>query len=236
MIEGLVNSLEGYLKAGSPVVYAAAYLGGVMTSFTPCVYPVIPITVGFIGAKSRGSRGRGFALSVSYVVGMAITYAALGTAAALSGKVFGSIAASPIPYFIVGALCLVLAASMFDAIHIPVPSFLSRAGSSGKPGGAIGALTVGMASGLVVAPCTVPVLGALLLFVASRQNTALGMSLLFLFALGMGSLLIVLGTFSGLLAGLPKSGRWMERVKQGLGLLLALSGAYFLLQAGRLIY
>src|SRR3972149_2545440 len=164
MIDGLVNSLDGYLKAGSPVVYAAAYLGGVMTSFTPCVYPVIPVMVGFIGAKGRGSKARGFLLSVSYVVGMAITYAALGTAAALSGKVFGSIAASPVPYFIVGSLCLVLASSLFDAIRIPMPSFLSRAGSSEKPGSAIGALAVGMASGLVVGPCPVPGLGALLLF------------------------------------------------------------------------
>lgn len=235
MVDGLISSLDGYLKAGSPAVYAAAYLGGVMTSFTPCVYPVIPVTVGFIGAKSCGSRGRGFVLSVSYVVGMAITYAALGTAAAFSGKVFGSIAASPVPYFIVGALCLVMASSLFDAFRIPTPSFLSRAGSPDKPGGAFGALTVGMASGLVVGPCTVPVLGALLLFVASGRDVGLGISLLFVFALGMGTLLIVLGTFSGLLAGLPKSGRWLDRVKRGLGLLLALAGVYFMIQAGRLL-
>lgn len=235
MIGELVNSMDGYLKSGSPAVFAAAYLGGVLTSFTPCVYPVIPVTVGFIGANSGGSRGRGFLLSVSYVVGMAITYAALGTAAALSGKVFGSIAASPVPYLVVGTLCMVLALSLFDAIRIPMPLILSRAGGSEKPGGAIGALAVGMASGLVVGPCTVPVLGALLLFVASGRSVALGISLLFLFALGMGSLLIVLGTFSGLLAGLPKSGKWLDRVKQGLGILLALAGAYFLIQAGRLL-
>jgi thiol:disulfide interchange protein DsbD len=92
-----------------------------------------------------------------------------------------------------------------------------------------------MASGLVVGPCTAPVLGALLLYVGSRQNPAYGMSLLFVFALGMGVLPVLLGTFSGILAGLPKSGRWLLRIQRAFGVLMILAGGYFLLQAGRLL-
>lgn len=92
-----------------------------------------------------------------------------------------------------------------------------------------------MASGLVVGPCTAPVLGALLLYVGSSGNVALGMSLLFVFALGMGALLVLLGTFTGMLAGLPKSGRWLVLVKKGFGALMILAGEYFLVEAGKLL-
>jgi thiol:disulfide interchange protein DsbD len=194
---------------------------------------VIPITVGYIGSRSGGSRVRGFVLSFAYVVGMAVTYAALGVVAALTGRVFGEVAASPLSYLIVGNLCILFALSLFDLFQIPLPSFSGTAGASRWSGGVFGALGVGMASGLVVGPCTAPVLGALLLYVGSRHNVALGMSLLFVFALGMGALLVLLGTFSGMLAGLPKSGRWLLLVKRGFGVLMVLAGEYFLIEAGR---
>jgi thiol:disulfide interchange protein DsbD len=172
-------------------------------------------------------------LSLAYVVGMAITYAALGGIAALSGRVFGSVAAGPVPRLIVGVLCLLFALSLFDLIRIPLPSFRGKAAAPDWSGGVFGAAGVGMVSGLVVGPCTAPVLGALLLYVGSRQDLAYGMSLLFVFALGMGFLLVLLGTFSGILAGLPKSGRWLLLVKRGFGVLMILAGGYILLEAGR---
>lgn len=228
-----IYSLQNYLQAESPLAYAAAFGGGLLISFTPCVYPVIPITVGYIGSRSGGSRGRGFVLSLAYAIGMAATYAALGGVAALTGRVFGETTAGPVPNLIVGVLCILLALSLFDLYAIPVPSFLSRAKAPSRSSGAFGALGTGMASGLVVGPCTAPVLGALLLYVGSRRNTAFGMSLLFAFALGMGVLPVLLGTFSGILAGLPKSGRWLLLVQRGFGVLMILTGGYFLLQAGR---
>jgi thiol:disulfide interchange protein DsbD len=234
-MEAIVNSLQTYLQTGSVLAYAAVFVGGLFVSFTPCVYPAIPITVGYIGSRSLGSRTRGFFLSLAYVAGMAVTYAALGAAAALTGRVFGEIAASPVSYLVVGNLCILLALSLFDVVRIPLPSSLAKAGTPEWSGGIFGAVGVGMAAGIVVGPCTAPVMGALLLYVGTRQNVALGMSLLFVFALGMGALLVLLGTFSGILAGLPKSGRWLLLVKRGFGVLMLLAGEYFLVEAGRLL-
>lgn len=234
-MQNLISSLPDYLQGGSLLAYPAAFVGGLLVSFTPCVYPVIPVTMGYIGSRSRGSRGRGLVLSLAYVVGMAITYAALGGIAALSGRVFGSVTAGPVPHLVVGVLCTFFALSLFDLVRIPLPSFRGTARAPDGSGGVFGAAGVGMASGLVVGPCTAPVLGALLLYVGSRQDLAYGMSLLFVFALGMGFLLVLLGTFSGILAGLPKSGRWLLLVKRGFGVLLIVAGGYSLLQAVKLL-
>jgi thiol:disulfide interchange protein DsbD len=234
-MQTFLNSIQGYLQAGSVLAYAAVFVGGLLVSFTPCVYPVIPITVGYIGSRSGGSRSRGFVLSLAYVVGMALTYAALGIVAALTGRIFGEAAASPVSYLIVGNLCILFALSLFDVLHITLPSFAGTAGVSRWSGGVFGAVGVGMASGLVVGPCTAPVLGAVLLYVGTSGNVALGMSLLFVFALGMGAVLVLLGTFTGMLAGLPKSGRWLVLVKKGFGVLMMLAGEYFLVEAGKLL-
>lgn len=225
-----------YLATGSVAAYAAAFAGGALISFTPCVYPVLPIAVGYVGGRSRGSRGRGFVLSLIYALGMATTYAALGAVAALTGKVFGAAAASPLAHIVVGNVCIAMALSMLDVFHLPIPGFAAGAGPGGKDrGGLAGAFLVGMASGLVVGPCTAPVLGALLVFVGSRQNVLFGTSLLFVFALGMGVLLVLAGTFAGLLAGLPRSGRWLVAVKKGFGVFMLLVGEYFLIEAGKLL-
>ena len=233
-MQELTAAFQEYLASGSPIAYAAVFAGGVLIGFTPCIYPVLPITVGYIGSRSGGSRARGFFLSVFYALGMAATYAVLGSDAALAGTVFGQGAASPLANFLVGIVCLLMALSLFDLFHLPVPSFLSA--SRGKArGGIIGAFAVGAASGLVVGPCTAPVLGSLLFYVGTRKNLPFGASLLFLFALGMGVLPVLAGTFAGLLASLPKSGRWMETVRKGFGILLILVGGTFLVEAGKLL-
>ncbi len=234
-MQNLLTSLPGYLESGSALAYVAVFAGGLLVSFTPCIYPVLPITVGYIGSRSGGSRVRSFVLSVAYVAGMAATYAALGGAAALTGRVFGEAASSPASHFIIGNLCLLFGLSLFDLVRIPLPSIAHGTRADRRSSGIAGAMGFGMASGLVVGPCTAPVLGALLLFVGSRQNVLQGISLLFVFAFGMGSLLILLGTFSGILAGLPRSGRWLVAVKRGFGVIMLLAGEYFLVQAGRLL-
>lgn len=235
MMPDLSNALQGYLASGSLLAYAAVFTGGVLIGFTPCVYPVLPITVGYIGSRSQGRRGRAFFLGVAYAVGMAATYAVLGSAAVLSGSVFGGGAASPLANFLVGNVCILMALSLFDLFHLPTPSFLSRSGETKSRGGIAGAFLVGATSGLVVGPCTAPVLGSLLFYVGTRQDVAFGASLLFVFALGMGTLPVIAGTFAGLLASLPKSGPWMERIRKGFGIFLILVGEYFLVEAGRLL-
>jgi cytochrome c-type biogenesis protein len=233
LLDSLLSGFHSYLQAGSPLAYAAAFLGGILVSFTPCVYPVLPVTVGYIGSRGAGSVARGFSLSIAYVLGMALTYAALGTAAALTGRVFGEVGASPVSYLVVGNICLILALVQFNVVRIPLPS-LPASGSPRNPSGLPGAFAVGLASGLVLGPCTAPVLGALLLFVGSRQSVLFGMSLLFVFALGMGLLIMVLGAFAGAAGSLPRSGPWLDRVRKGFGVVLLLAAQYLFIQAGRL--
>ncbi len=229
-----LSSIHGYLQAGSPLAYAAAFLGGLLTSFTPCVYPVLPITLGYLGSRSAGSRGSVFLFSGAYVVGMASTYAALGMAAGMTGRVFGEVTAHPLSYLFAGNVCILLSLALFDVLRLPTPAFLSRpAGPEGGPGSAGGAFLVGVLSGCIVGPCTAPVLGGVLLYVGSSGNPFFGATLLFTFALGMGLPVVALGACTGLLARLPRSGEWLVRVKKGFAVVLLLAGEYLLLEAGK---
>lgn len=236
MIESLLQDFSGNLQQSAVLAYLTVYLAGVLVSFTPCVYPVIPITIGFIGARSGGSRGRGFLLSVIYVFGMAVTYTALGGVAALSGKLFGQMQTNPWVYVIMANLFLFMGLSMLGVFTFPLrtPQFVARLQPRGSPQGVAGSFLIGAASGLVMGPCTAPVLAVLLGYAATRQDLLYAMSLLFVFSFGMGTLLIVLGTFAGLLANLPRSGPWMTRIGHLFGWLMIAAGEYFLIQAGML--
>ncbi len=234
MMEELINNLEIYLKASIFMAFIAAFLGGVMASFTPCVYPMIPITAGSVGSRNLGgSKRKGFILSVIYVAGVAVTYAAMGVFAAATGKLFGSINSSPYAYLVVANIILILGLGMLDVFTIPMIAPNITTGATER-GGAAGIFLIGMASGLVAGPCTAPVLGVLLAYAASTQNLALGGALLLAFAFGMGILLILVGTFSGVMAALPKSGQWMIAIKKGMGVFMILLGEYFLVKAGQL--
>lgn len=235
-MENLLKSFSFYLADASWLAFPAVYLGGILISFTPCVYPVAPITIGFVGAHSAGSRWKGFGLSLIYVLGMAVTYTLLGGIAALSGKLFGQIQTNPWTYFLLANVCILMGLSQLGALSLPwqMPRYLAKLQHREKTTGALGSFLVGVMSGLVVGPCTAPVLATLLSYVASRQNVILGMSLLFVFSLGMGTLLILMGTFAGLLSSLPKSGLWMERISHLAGWILLAMGEYLLINAGML--
>ncbi len=236
MEQYLSDWLSASLQGSVLLPFLVAYLGGVLVSFTPCVYPVIPITIAYIGNRGAGSRRRALLLSLVYVTGMSLTYSAFGAMAALSGKLFGQLQSSPwIPFF-VGNLCLLMGLAMLDAFSLPVrtPGWVGRLQASERLGGMGGGLLMGVTAGFIVGPCTAPILAVLLGYVAARQNVPLGMGLLFVFSFGMGTLLILLGTFSALLAGMPRSGLWMERIRKLLGWVLIGTGEYFLIQAGML--
>ncbi len=231
-MEGFLQGLEGYLSASPFLAYIAVFLGGVLTSFTPCVYPMIPITIAYIGGRSGESRLKGLSLSIFYVLGMAATYSALGAFAAMTGKLFGAASTNPILYLVVANIFIFLGLSMLDVFTLPMPSFLTSRQPGKKSGGYFGAFLVGLLAGTVAAPCTAPVLGVVLTFVAAKQNVIYGMTLLFVFSIGLGTLLIIVGTFAGLMSSMPKTGKWSVAIKKIFGYLMIAAGEYFLVQAG----
>ena len=168
---------------------------GLLLNLTPCVYPVIPLTVGFFGGQAAGQSRRLFGLAAVYVLGMATTYSALGVAAALSGKLFGSALQSPWVLVGVAAVLTALALSMFGLYDIRMPtSWMQKAGA--RAGGA-GAYAMGLLVGVVAAPCIGPVVLALLAFVAARQDAAFGFLIFFVLSLGLGLPYLFLAAFLG---------------------------------------
>ena len=237
-MDGLNEQLQNLLQQGPLLAIALAWLGGVVTSATPCVYPMLPITVGVIGAHSEGKRRNGFLLSLVYVAGLATVYGALGLFAAASGQLFGQLSSSPWGYFAVANMCLLFAVWMMGWIQMPQFAAQFTPSVDGKSGPLryLTVFVIGALSGLVAAPCTAPVLATLLAYVATTGDMLYGGLLLFVFAYGMGALLILAGTFSGFVANLPKSGRWMNWSKWILALVMLLAGEYFLIQMGMLLF
>jgi thiol:disulfide interchange protein DsbD len=228
----LGQTLDGQLESGSMAAVFVVFAAGVLTSFTPCVYPMIPVTVTYIGGASAGSRRRAFTLSLVYVSGLALIYSALGVVTALLGRTFGDFTRNPWIYGAVGLLIILFGVAMLDLVNIPIPGFAGKVQTKGaRRGGHLGALMMGLAAGFVAAPCTAPVLGLLLVYVARTRNVVWGGSLLLVFALGLGTLLLLLGIFSGLLSNLPRAGAWMDRIKKGFGLAMLVVGLYFLYQS-----
>lgn len=201
-------------------------------SFTPCVYPLIPIIVGIMGSAGEKSRRKNFILSFIYVVGMAVTFSMLGIVAATTGKLFGQLQSSPVAHLIVGSIIILFALVLLDVITLPT-FILSRAGAGkiiqGRSKFAV--FSMGVASGFVAAPCTAAVLGALLTYVATTQNIVFGFTLLFTFAIGLGTLLVLIGTFAGIMTTIPKLEKWMHVIQKAIAFAMILLGGYFIFKA-----
>jgi len=205
---------QGYLS-----LFLVVFGAGILTSFTPCVFPMIPITLAVLGARTGRSRRHSFWLSLCYVLGIASTYSILGLAAASTGALFGSFLGNPFISLGLAVLFLILALSSFGLFEIQAPSFVrDRLGLHKTQGGYVGAFLTGQLAGVIASPCVGPVLAAILAYIAKTQNLTLGFGLMFVFALGMGQLFLVLGTFSHASKWLPKSGPWMLTVKYIFGL------------------
>ncbi|MBM4065828.1 MAG: protein-disulfide reductase DsbD [Planctomycetes bacterium] len=216
------------------ISFILIFLAGVGLSFTPCVYPMIPITIAVIGGQAAGDQTTArkpltaFFLSLIYVLGIAIVYSSMGVAAASTGALFGTALQSPWVIGFVVAVFVGLALSMFGVYYLRIPSFISDRLGTGARKGIIGVFVMGLVSGIVASPCIGPALASLLVYIASTGNKFLGFWMLFVFAWGLGVLLIVLGTFSGAIKALPKSGAWMETVERFFGLLLIGAALYYL--------
>jgi thioredoxin:protein disulfide reductase len=212
---------------GGSFAYALGliFVAGMATSLTPCVYPMIAITVSVFGARNTTSRREAAMLSTVFVLGIAALFTPLGLFAATTGGVFGAALASPVVLVGLAVLFLVLSLSMFGAFDLDLPSSLKNRLATMGGVGYKGAFAIGLASALIAAPCTGPVLGFLLTWVGTTGNVVFGAAALFVYALGLGLLFWVVGTFS---VSLPKSGQWLEWVKSVFGIVMIVAAVYYL--------
>lgn len=230
---GVAESLQHQPLLAIAVLFGA----GLLTSLTPCIYPMIPITAGIIAgnAAESASRGRTLRLTLTYVSGLALLYALLGLIAGLTGTLFGTVSASPWARFLVGNLLLVFGLAMLDVVPVPVPERITR-WATGVGGGSYGGVfLLGATSGLVAAPCGAPAFAAVLTWVSTTGSALLGFLYLFVFSLGMTALLVVVGVFSGTLARLPRSGRWLLWIKRLAGVILIAVAEYYFIQMGMVL-
>ncbi|HEU4586955.1 MAG TPA: cytochrome c biogenesis protein CcdA [Gemmatimonadaceae bacterium] len=245
----LPSDISTLLSSNPALALPAVFAGGVLTSLTPCIYPMIPITVSIVGGQTIGagasvgegagatqSKRRTVALTLSYVVGLALVYALLGLIAGLTGTLFGSISTNPWLYFAMANLLIVFALAMLDVLPVRVPqTVLRRASEAGSKGGIAGSFAMGAASGLVAAPCGAPVMAAVLTWVSLTKSAFLGFVYLFVFSLGMTSLLVAVGLSAGLLTRLPRAGVWMIWIKRVFALLMLAVAEYYLIKMGQIL-
>ncbi len=234
------SHISAQLSSSPLTALPVLFIAGVLTSLAPCIYPMIPITAAIVGGSSVGdaprARSRTVLLTFAYVLGLALAYASVGLFAGLTGTLFGSISTNPWVYFAMANLLIIAALAMLDVIPVRVPTWLlTRASTAGKGGSLYGVFVMGAASGLVAAPCSAPVMAAVLTWVTATKSGVLGFIYLFVFSLGMCTLLIVVGLFSGTLARLPRAGEWMVWVKRLFALIMLAVAEYYLVQMGQLL-
>ncbi len=216
---------------GSPFDFLIAFFGGLLASLTPCVYPLIPISAGYIVGHAQNSKAKGFFLSFSYVSGIAVTFSFLGILAVLTGSIFGKLSSSPVVSLISGVIIIIFGLSMFDLLQFNFISHLKLPAI--RKGSYLSALLLGLVSGLMISPCLTPILASILAYLSNTKNVFYGAFLLFCFSYGMGLIFILIGTFGPSLAGLPKPGKWMVTVKKICAAIIVLSGGYFIFTAIR---
>lgn len=216
------------LKNKSFLLFFLVFLAGFLTSLTPCVYPVIPIVMGYIGTRSGNKKLKGFYLSIFFVLGLAVVYSVFGVIAATTGTMMGVSFQNPIVVVVIATIFIVMGLSMAGFFDIPVPSSISSKMQAGHKSEIIGSLVVGGISGIIAAPCVGPVLIALLSWISQTGNILLGFWLTFTFSMGMGIIFLLVGTFSGLLSAMPKGGQWMTYIKYFFAIVLLGGGIYFL--------
>ena len=203
------------------------FLLGLLFSLTPCIYPMIPITVGVLQAQASKSMLNNFLSAFFYTVGLSTTFAILGLFAAFAGKQIGNLMTNPWVILIIVALLIYVALSLFGFYELYIPRFLQSKGTS-HSGSLVSAFIFGMISGTVASPCISPGLILVLTLVSQLQNYALGFLLLFAFGFGLSLPLLIIGTFSTTLNFLPKAGGWMVEIKYVLGFLMIGMCFYFL--------
>ncbi len=224
-IERLINEYGfwGYFMA-----LGLAFLTGLLLSFSPCTYPMIPITVSIFAGQER-SIGKGFIHSLFYVGSMALVYGIMGMIVSMIGGVFGAWLANPVVVSSIAVIFVIFSLSMFGLYELNVPmSLRQKMGAQKKPSGIAGPIILGIIAALVISPCVGPFVAGILLYIATYGSPIFGFITLFVFAIGLGTLYIILGTFSSAINKLPNAGEWMDQIKKFFGFILLLMALYFL--------
>ncbi|HMA62252.1 MAG TPA: cytochrome c biogenesis protein CcdA [bacterium] len=221
------NVKKSFTQRGTFLTFLLIFLGGLGLVLTPCIYPMIPITISYFGGQAGGKKSKRFFMALLYVLGLATTNSILGTLAALSGGLVGGLLSNPIVILVIAAILVGLALSMFGLYEITLPSALNQIGS-GNEGGYIGSLIMGLTLGIVAAPCIGPFIIGLLTYVAAVGKPVLGFSMFFTLSMGMGLPFLILGYFSSQIDKLPNAGEWMVGVRRIFGFILIGMALYFL--------
>lgn len=227
--------LDALLRDQPLLGLIAMFGAGLVTSLTPCVYPMIPIVAGVLGGAGavERSRRRTAGYTLTYAVGLAVVYALLGLLAGLTGSLFGAISSNRWSYFAVGNLLLLFGLAMLDAFPISLPGRVMAWASLYGSRSYATVFVMGATSGLVAAPCGAPAFAAALTFVTATRSAVLGFLYLFVFSLGMSAILIATGLASGLVSTLPRSGPWTVWIKRGAGVVLLAMAEYYFIQMGK---
>ncbi len=223
------NSISSVLaSSGIFLSLLFVFLGGLALNLTPCVYPLIPITIGYFGGQSEGSTAKLTMMGILFVIGMALTYSVIGVVTALSGAVFGALLQNSFVIIFIAVIFVVLSLSMFGVYEFKLPdSWVAKAG--GAKSGYYGAFFMGLTMGIVAAPCIGPFVLGLVTYVAAKADPFYGFLMFFVLAIGLGVPYLVLAIFSGKIKKLPRSGEWMDAVKHVFGFILIGMALYFLL-------
>jgi thiol:disulfide interchange protein DsbD len=227
--DGGDNSISSRLeKSGLLLSLIFVFIGGLALNLTPCVYPLIPITIGYFGGQAEGKTSRLFMMGVLFVLGLAITYSVIGVVTALSGSIFGSLLQNTFVIIFIALIFVTLSLSMFGVYEFKLPdSLVNKAG--GAKSGMFGALFMGLTMGIVAAPCIGPFVLGLVTYVAAKGDPFFGFILFFDLAVGLGFPYLILAIFSGKIKKLPRAGEWMEAVKHIFGLILIGMAIYFII-------
>jgi len=206
--------------------YLIVFAGGIVSSVGPCNVAMIPLVMAFVGGQKNISRRNGLALSSAFALGLAITLSALGVFAAVVGGLIGG--TSRLWYYAVAVVCVIMGLQWVGVLSLPLPDLAAAWREKVTRKGMLGALLMGLASGLVASGCATPALAAILTLAMSEGAIAYGASLLLVYGLGRGVPIVLFGTFAGLIKLIPQMTRWTARLEQLSGGLMIIVGLYFL--------
>ncbi len=228
-VQALEKTTSRFTEHGALVAILLAYVAGLGLCLTPCVYPLIPVTMSLVGATSGRSKLDGLVRSLVYVFGISLTYCAVGVMAALTGGLFGSVMQHPAVYVVLAVIFVLLAGAMFDWYTFDVASARLQQWQGRLRGkaGLVGIMLIGVLSGAAATACAAPIIAAIFAYVGQKGSVLMGLAMFFALAWGLGTPLVFLGTFTGLAQSLPKSGEWLVTVKHIFGLALLGAAVYF---------